>query len=265
MIKKMFLALVLIFSCCVAKEIKIGFATDNAPFTYVDSNGYAGVDYEVIQEIFKRISDTNLQVKLIGSSFDGLFGGIESGSFDMAIGTISITDERKQRFDFSEPYFNAANMVICRADDKSLLTIDDLQGKVVAAFLKGSVQEEFARSIPNAKVVVSDSLINLMIMVKTGRADALIIEVTNSPIVLNNKFNYLNDIDKNSLIFLENLGADKELSVLEIVNNDKGNLAIMFNKNIDTELKLKIDKAILQMKEDGTIKKILSSYGIKTR
>lgn len=265
MLKKIFLLCFLIFSCLSAKEINIGFATDNAPFSYVDSDGYTGVEYEMIKEIFKRVGDTNLRINLVGSSFEGLFEGIENKSFEMAIGTISITEKRKNNFDFSVPYFNAANMIICRSDDTSLLTVDDLQGKVIGAFLKGSTQEEFARSIPNAKVVVSDSLINLMIMLKTGRADALVIEVTNSPIILNNKFEYLNEIDRNSLVFLENLGADKKLTILEIVNNEKGKLAIMFSKNFDSELKEKIDDAILQMKEDGTIKRFLSTYGISMR
>ncbi len=117
--------------------------SDNAfaPFEYLDTetNTYVGVDMEIMAAIAE---DQGIKYEMHNEGFDASMGAVQSGQADAMIAGMTITDERKQTFDFSEPYFDDGQVIVA----KEGTTLDDLKGKTVAA-KTSTVGGEYAESI----------------------------------------------------------------------------------------------------------------------
>ena len=97
------------------KEITI--VTENAypPLQFLDKDGKAvGWEYDAIAEIAKRL---DLKVKYANISWDAMIPAVSEGQFDMGMTGITITDERKQKVDFSEPYMRSESIMMVRGDE----------------------------------------------------------------------------------------------------------------------------------------------------
>ncbi|GLS85445.1 basic amino acid ABC transporter substrate-binding protein [Cypionkella aquatica] len=97
------------------KEITI--VTENAypPLQFVDKSGAAvGWEYDAIAEMAKRM---NFKVKYENTSWDAMIPAVSDGQYDMGMTGITITDERKGKVDFSEPYLRSEMLMIVRGDE----------------------------------------------------------------------------------------------------------------------------------------------------
>jgi len=73
------------------------------------------------------------QVEFKNTAWDGIFAGLETGDYDAIMSAVTITDERKVTYDFSDPYVNAGQAVVVRADETAIQSGADLVGKTVGA------------------------------------------------------------------------------------------------------------------------------------
>ena len=126
-----------------AKVYTIATDTTFAPFEYADTDGtYVGIDVELLAAI---AADQGFEYELNPVGFDAALQNVQSGQADGVIAGMSITDERKEIFDFSEPYYDST---VCAAalasgDVKSL---EDLKDKSVAV-KNGTQSSLWAESI----------------------------------------------------------------------------------------------------------------------
>ncbi|WP_373862077.1 amino acid ABC transporter substrate-binding protein/permease [Enterococcus florum] len=110
---------------------KIGTDLTFAPFEFQDSNGeYIGIDVDLLHQIAE---DQGFEVDLRPLGFDSSIQGVQSDQLDGMIAGMSITDERKKTFDFSEPYFDSGIQMAVRNDNSDISDYEDLKGKTVAA------------------------------------------------------------------------------------------------------------------------------------
>ena len=126
-----------------AKTYVIATDTAFAPFEYAESDGtYVGIDIELLAAI---AADQGFEYELNPVGFDAALQNVQSGQADGVIAGMSITDERKEVFDFSEPYYDSTVCAAAKAggDVKSL---DDLKGKNVAV-KNGTQSSLWAESI----------------------------------------------------------------------------------------------------------------------
>ena len=126
-----------------AKTYTIATDTTFAPFEFADeSNSYVGIDIELLDAIAK---DQGFEYKLDPVGFDMALQSVQSGQADGVIAGMSITDDRKKVFDFSEPYFDAT---VCAAakSDGDVKSLDDLKGKNVA-IKTGTMSADWAESV----------------------------------------------------------------------------------------------------------------------
>jgi len=99
-------------------EIKIGFRTDAAPFSYRDAKGAAsGYSVDlcalIVGGIRRRLKLDNLAVKLVPVSTDDRFSAIEEGKIDLLCGATTVTLSRRARLDFSQlTYFSGASVMM---------------------------------------------------------------------------------------------------------------------------------------------------------
>ena len=107
-------------------------ATDTvfAPFEFTDEeNNFVGIDVDILDAIAK---DQGFNYELQPLGFDAAVASLESGQSDAVIAGMSITDERKQKYDFSEAYYDSYVCMAVKADS-DITGYEDLEGKTVAA------------------------------------------------------------------------------------------------------------------------------------
>lgn len=110
---------------------EIGTDITFAPFEFQNEDKeYVGIDIDLLKAIAK---DQGFQVNLRPLGFDTSIQAVQSGQVAGMIAGMSITDERKQSFDFSDPYFESGIQMAVKADDNSIKSYKDLKGKTVAA------------------------------------------------------------------------------------------------------------------------------------
>ena len=105
------------------KVFKIGSDTTYPPFEFIDSasEDIVGFDVDLAKAICAKI---NCVAEFNTTAWDGLFAALDAGEFDMAISGISITAERDEAFDFTDPYFYVNPALAVRSEDEAL-TVDD--------------------------------------------------------------------------------------------------------------------------------------------
>ncbi len=121
-------------------------ASDNAfaPFEYLDTetNEYVGIDMDILAAIAE---DQNFDYEVQNVGFDAALNQVQSGQADAVIAGMTITDERKLTFDFSDGYFDAGQILVVPADS-DIQSVEDLRGTNVA--VKISTQgADYAQSI----------------------------------------------------------------------------------------------------------------------
>ena len=110
---------------------KFVIATDTtfAPFEYSEGGQMVGIDMDLLRAI---AANQGFEVDIQSLGFDAALQAVQSGQADGVIAGMSITDERKQVFDFSEPYFNSGIQMAVAADNDTIKSYADLAGQTVA-------------------------------------------------------------------------------------------------------------------------------------
>jgi polar amino acid transport system substrate-binding protein len=96
---------------------EITFVTENAypPLQFLDKDGKAiGWEYDMVAELSKRL---NFKVKYANISWDAMIPAVSEGQFDVGMTGITITDERKQKVDFSDAYMRSESIMMVRGDE----------------------------------------------------------------------------------------------------------------------------------------------------
>ena len=152
-------------------SLSVGTEPAFPPFESTNKSGeLEGFDIDLMNAIGEKTGKT---IDFQSLPFDGLIPALQSGTIDAAISGMSITDERKQTVDFSDPYFAAGLAIAVAEDNTDIKTIDDLEGKRIAVQI-GTTGAEKANSISDAKVSTFDSAPLALQELANGNADAVI-------------------------------------------------------------------------------------------
>lgn len=119
----------------IVEQGYITMATDAAwaPYEYIGANGEPdGCDIEMGRAIAEALG---VELKVINVAFDTLATYVDSGEADMILAAMTITDERKQTMDFSNPYTVAQQYIIVAEDNNDVKTIEDMAGYAIGTHL----------------------------------------------------------------------------------------------------------------------------------
>lgn len=154
------------------KTYVIGTDITFAPFEFQDINGdFVGIDIDLLDAIAK---DQNFQYEIKPLGFNAAVQALESNQVDGVIAGMSITDERKQKFDFSESYFESGVVMGVGANNDTIQSYEDLEGHKVAV-KTGTEGYSFAESISEQygfTIVPFDDSSQMYDDVKTGNSVA---------------------------------------------------------------------------------------------
>ncbi len=132
----MILGLVIVgatLASCGGTSTKIQVATDATwkPFEYVDDATKAIVGFDI--DLMNAIADkANLDIEFVNVGWDALLAGMAQGTYDVAISSITIREDRKKDMLFSNPYYAAGQIVTVRKDNTTITGKDTLTGTVGA-------------------------------------------------------------------------------------------------------------------------------------
>ncbi|EIC13564.1 basic amino acid ABC transporter substrate-binding protein [Kingella kingae] len=89
-----------------------------APMEYMENEKVVGFSHDVLDAAAKS---QNVKLEFLNTPFKGLFANVDKGDSDIGLASITISDERKQQLDFSEPYFEATQMIV--VTDRNISTV----------------------------------------------------------------------------------------------------------------------------------------------
>lgn len=99
-----------------------------APFVFQNSsNQYTGIDMDLIKAIAE---DQGFEIEITNPGFDAAINAVQSGQADGMIAGMSVTDARKETFDFSDSYYTA-NTILGVKESSTVSSYEDLKGKTV--------------------------------------------------------------------------------------------------------------------------------------
>ncbi|MDN4526968.1 transporter substrate-binding domain-containing protein [Fictibacillus fluitans] len=216
------------------KELTIGTEATYPPFSYRDkkTNEVTGYDVEVAKEVAKRL---DMKPKVVPTEWKNMFTSLGS-RFDMVANQVTITPERKAQYVFSTPYTVSGGQVIVNKSNKDIKGIKDLKGKVVGTTQGSNYSKEAEKA--GAKIKYYKGIAQVLSDLDVNRVDAA-----------------MND----ELFILKEL-KDTKYNVKAVgkpFNENK--MAFAFKKD-NKDLAKKVDKALADMKKDGTLAKISKKY-----
>lgn len=154
------------------KTYTIATDTTFAPFEFRENGKMVGIDMDLVDKI---AASQGFKVTIQSLGFNAALQALSSNQADAVIAGMSITDERKQIYDFSDPYFQSGvQMAVAKSDD-SIKGYKDLKGKTVTA-KTGAEGEAYAKSIAKKygfTVKSVDQSATMYEMVKAGNAAAV--------------------------------------------------------------------------------------------
>ncbi|MGC6770171.1 amino acid ABC transporter substrate-binding protein/permease [Enterococcus sp. LJL51] len=220
------------------KTYDIGTDLTFAPFEFQDSNDeYIGIDIDLLNAIAE---DQGFKVNLKPLGFDSAIQAVQSNQIDGMIAGMSITDERKKSFDFSEPYFDSGLQMAVKQGNDTISSYKDLKGKTVAAkvgtesaaFLEEN-QKKYDYTIKNF-----DDATGLYQALQNGEADAIFDDYPVLGYAITNG-------QKLQLVGEKETGSSYGFAV---------------KKGQNPELIKQFNAGLKKLKEDGTYDKIVSTY-----
>ncbi|MBN3755876.1 amino acid ABC transporter substrate-binding protein [Paraburkholderia sp. Tr-20389] len=221
-----------------AGALKIGTEGTYAPFTYHDaSNQLTGFDVEIGRAIAQKLG---VKAEFIEGKWDGLIAGLDANRYDAVINEVAVTDARKQKYDFSEPYIVSHAALIVRSDNSAIKGFDDLKGKKSANTLTSNFGKIAAAH--GAEVVPVQGFNESIDLLTSGRVDATV----------NDSLSFL-DFKKHKP------DAKVKIAAVDTASDSSDHSAVLIRKG-NPELQAAINKALAEIKVDGTYAKISEKY-----
>jgi ABC-type amino acid transport substrate-binding protein len=151
-----------------------GVKTDFPPFGYVDSGGKnLGFDVDVAHLFAKALFKDENAVELVAVTSGNRIPFLQSGKIDIIIATVTVTEERKQVVEFSDPYFLSGSLLLV-PKASAAKGLEDMAGKTVAV-IQGAIQDKDVEQLqPKANRLKFGKVSEAVLAVKTGRAEAYV-------------------------------------------------------------------------------------------
>ncbi len=217
-------------------ELTVGLNATFPPFEYVGADGQpTGFDVAMMNEIGARLG---LKVVIEDMDFDGIVAAI-GNKVDVGATGMTITEERKEAVNFSEPYYDATQSVLLKADS-TIATADDLAAASIEC-QSGTTGEGVARGISDANTVSVKSFNQAVMDLVNGKCEAVVIDAVPAE------------------AFVTQYPDDLKIVTGDVFGFDVEQYGIAMPKD-DAALKVAIDVALASMKADGTYDKLVDEW-----
>ncbi len=215
-----------------AKELHMATNAAFEPYEYKEGGEVVGIDADIANAICEKLG---YKLVIDDMDFDAIITAVTSGKADFGMAGMTITDERKQSVDFTDPYTNAVQVIIVNEKDSPVASADDLKGKSIGVQM-GTTGDIYVTDIEDAKVERFNKGADAVLALTQGKVDAVVID--NQP----------------AKAFVAQNPGTKILD--DPFENEE--YAICLKKG--SELTEQFNKALKELKADGTIDTIIKKY-----
>lgn len=226
------------FAGCGGEKAKVLTMATNAsfpPYEYVDGGVIVGIDAEVAAKIAEKL---DMELNIVDTEFGSIIGGVQTGKYDMGMAGMTVTEERMKSVNFSQTYAIGVQSVIVPANS-AIKSVDDLSGDTVMI----GVQQDTTGDIYSTddygeehvtRFKTGNDAVQALV---AGKVDAVIID---------------NEPAKSYV------AANAGLTILDTPYTEE-EYAIAIAKD-NTELLDNINKALDELRADGTLQQIIDKY-----
>ena len=261
----MMLGALALFTACDKDENTLVMATNAAfpPYEYKEGNDIVGIDAEIAAAVAKKLG---MKLEIVDVEFGSVLTGVSEGKYDMGMAGITVTEDRKKTMDFTDTYATGIQVIIVNDGSditslESLFVFDD-EGNPVAlqnTDIRVGVQQSTTGDIYSSSAVSGwgfndlaedDSIVtDRVVRYKTG-ADAI-------QALKSGKVNCVIIDNEPAKSFVE---ANEGIHILEGENEYAVEDYAICVKKGNKDLLDKINKALAELKADGTIDAIIEKY-----
>lgn len=210
--------------------------TPYEPFEFKDaSDEDTGYDMDLLRAIG---ATANLDLAVIDLPFDGILGSLEAGDCDVVGSAVTITDERAAQVDFSEPYFDADQSLLIKADQENEISgLADLAGKTIGV-QSGTTGETYANeNAGGAEIKSFEDSDGLFAALEAGEIVAILQDL---PV------NGYRSTQDSTVVVIETYPTDEQYGFA--VKKGSTKLVDFLNTGLDS------------LREDGTFDEIFATY-----
>ena len=213
-------------------------ATDTSfvPFEFKEDGEYVGFDIDIVNEIADR---SGFEIELETTNFDGIIPGLQTGTFDIAIAGITITEDRAEVVDFTSPYYKSGLRIGVPVDDTAITGVDDLEGLTIATRLGSTSADYIENNIEGATPNTYEQLDQAYLSVEGGGSDAVLYDAPNVE------------------YYIQTTGGDSLKIVGELLEAQDYGIAVSQGNE---ELVTAMNEALADMVEDGTYAEIFEKW-----
>lgn len=224
-------------SLAKSETVKVATNATYAPFEWrdKDSGKIIGYDMDILKAVTKR-AGLDYELKLI--NFNGIIPGLLVGQVDMAITGMTITDNRKKKVDFSEPYYDSGVRILVRADNQDIHSIDDLKGRKVGTETGTTAYHYLTTHYPDLKLQLYPASSEMYMALDNGNVDAVLFD------------------EPSIAYYVKTKGKGQVKTVGPLYEGEYYGIA--FPK--DSPLRARINTALTAMKKDGTLTEIYEKW-----
>ncbi len=188
-------------------------------------------------DVIRAVGDKlGVSVEFTQTPWDSIFAGLEAKRYDLVANQVTVNDERTQKYDLSTPYTYSEGVIVTRADDNSITSLADLNGKTTAQSATSN-WAQVARDA-GANVESVEGFVQAITLLKDGRVDATV-----------------ND----NLAVAEYQKQTSDTGV-KVAGETGDTSEQAFAARKDSGLMPDIDKALDELRADGTLAQISQKY-----
>ncbi|AIS15609.1 cystine transporter subunit [Pseudomonas chlororaphis subsp. aurantiaca] len=220
-----------------AGTINVGLEGTYPPFSYVDESGkLAGFEVEFSEALAQKLG---VKVKLQPTKWDGILAALESKRLDAVINQVTISDERKKKYDFSTPYtVSGIQALTQKKNEGKFKTAADLAGHKVGVGLGTNYEQWLKDNVPKAIIKTYDDDPTKYQDLRVGRIDAILVD---------------------RLAAFELIKKTNDTLVVSGEPFSRQEAGVALRKG-EPELLAAVNKAIEELRADGTLKKLSEKY-----
>jgi polar amino acid transport system substrate-binding protein len=232
--------LCMLFTACnknskIQKTIIVGTHAEYQPFDYLHNGKIVGFDIDIMKQIANGL---NYKLKWKNMSFDGLIPALQMKKVDIIIAAMTPSAQRAKNVLFSQNYYISGSVVIIKkAEAEKIKNPANLEGTKIGVQL-GTVQDELAGNIKDAKVVRYNSPAFALMDLNAGKLQAIIVDKA-----IKGPF----------------LKKNPDLTSFQIKDKNSSGFAIVVRKD-EPKLLKKVNTQINQIIKTEKYKKLLNKY-----
>ncbi|TWG94209.1 cystine transport system permease protein [Nocardioides sp. J9] len=219
------------------RVVRVGTEGTYPPFSFHEAGSaeVTGYDIDVVKAVAER---AGWELEFVETQWDAIFPALDAGRIDVIANQVSWNEERAADYGLSDPYTYSEGVIVTRADEDAITTLEDLAGRTTAQSATSN-WAQVARDA-GARVETVEGFAQAVALLAQGRVDAIV----NDNIAV--------------LDYLAQTGSE-EVKIAGVAEGESTEQVLTFRQD-DTELLTAANQALAELSADGTLAEISEKY-----